>query len=77
VKNTLFFFACLGFGGDVVWTKDGFTNISKMKERSEKHEKCKKHIENVITMSLLGSVDIQARLSEACKLTMIEHITGS
>jgi len=73
VRNALFCFPCLVFGGDTAWTKDGFTNISKMKERSEKHEKSKKHIENVITMSLLGSVGVQARLSEAYKLSIIEH----
>ncbi|KFM66864.1 hypothetical protein X975_00180, partial [Stegodyphus mimosarum] len=43
VKNALFYFPCLLFGGDVTWTKDGFRNINKMKEKTEKHQKPKKH----------------------------------
>jgi hypothetical protein len=51
------------FGGDVTWTKYGFRNINKMKEKTEKHEKSKKHVDNVISLSLLGSVSIKEKLS--------------
>ncbi|CAL1530206.1 unnamed protein product, partial [Lymnaea stagnalis] len=73
VRNALFCFPCLLFGGDVMWTKDGFRNINKMKEKTEKHEKSKKHIENVVSLSLLGSVNIKEKLSEAYRLSIIEH----
>lgn len=73
VKEALFCFPCLLFGGDPTWTKDGFRNINKMKEKTEKHENSKKHIENVISLSLLGSVDIKEKLSEAYRFSIIEH----
>lgn len=73
VKNALFCFPCLLFGGDSTWSKDGFTNINKMKEKTEKHEKSKKHIDNAISLSLLGTVDIKERLSEAYRLSVNEH----
>jgi len=50
-KKCTICFPCLVFEGDAVWTKDGFTNISNMKERTEKQEKFWKHIENVVSMS--------------------------
>ena len=73
VKNALFCFPCLLFGGDVTWTKDGFRNINKMKEKTEKHEKSKKHIDNVVSLSLLETVSIKEKLSEAYRLSINEH----
>ncbi|XP_076763834.1 zinc finger MYM-type protein 1-like [Xylocopa sonorina] len=73
IKNALFCFPCLLFGGDVTWTRDGFRNINKMKEKTEKHEKSKKHIDNVVSMSLLGAVSIKEKVSEAYKLSISEH----
>lgn len=73
VKNALFCFPCVLFGGDSTWSKDGFTNINKMKEKTEKHEQSKKHIDNAISLSLLGTVDIKERLSEAYRLSVNEH----
>ncbi|KAL7634398.1 UNVERIFIED_CONTAM: hypothetical protein RMT77_014775 [Armadillidium vulgare] len=37
VKNALFCFPYLLFGGDVTWIKDGFRNINKLKDKTEKH----------------------------------------
>ena len=59
LKNSLFCFPCLLFGGDTTWTKDGFRNINKLKYRIEKHEKSKKHIENVVSLSRLATVSIK------------------
>ncbi|XP_075232954.1 zinc finger MYM-type protein 1-like isoform X2 [Lycorma delicatula] len=73
VKNALFCFPCLLFGGDVTWTKDGFRNINKMKEKTEKHEKSKKHVDNVLSLSLLETVSIKEKLSEAYRLSISEH----
>ena len=73
VKNALFCFPCLLFGGDVPWTKDGVRNINKMKEKTEKHEASKKHIDNVVSLSLLGSINIKESLSEAYRLSIDEH----
>lgn len=51
-------------GGDTVWAKDGFTNINKLKEKTEKHEKSRKHMDNVISLTLLGRIYICERVSE-------------
>ena len=64
VKNALFCFPCLLFGGDATYTKDGFRSINKMKEKTEKYENSKKYIDNVVSLSLLGTVNIE-KLSDA------------
>lgn len=73
VKNALFCFPCLLFGGDSVWSKDGFACIKNLKEKTEKHENSRKHIDNVISLSVLGSVNIKERLSEAYRLSVNAH----
>ncbi|CAL7937392.1 unnamed protein product [Xylocopa violacea] len=73
VRNALFCFPCLLFGGDTTWTKDGFRNINKMKDKTEKHEKSKKHIDNVISLSLLGTTSVKEKLSETYRLSINEH----
>ena len=75
VKNALFCFPCLLFGGDATWTKDGFRSINKMKEKTEKHEKSKKHIDNVVSLSLLATVNIKEKLSDAYTHSINEHNT--
>ncbi|XP_076049468.1 zinc finger MYM-type protein 1-like [Oratosquilla oratoria] len=73
VKNALFCFPCLLFGGDSVWSKDGFTCIKNLKEKTEKHENTKKHIYNAISLSVLGSVNIKERVSESYRLSVNAH----
>lgn len=74
MKNTLFCFPCLLFGGDVTWSEDGFKNINKMKEKTEKDEKSKQHIENVFLLSLLGNENIKkVKLGEAYRFSINEH----
>ena len=73
VKNALFCFPCLLFGGDSGWSKDGFACIKNWKEKTEKHENSRKDIDNVISLSLLGSVNIKERLSEAYRLSVNAH----
>lgn len=73
VKNTLFCLPYLLFGGDVTWIKDGFRNINKLKDKTEKHEKPKSYVENVISMSLLGNVHIKEKLNEGYRLSVNEH----
>lgn len=72
-KNALFCFPCLLFGGDSVWIQSGFTNINKIKEKCEKHQNSRKHMDNVVSFSLLGQVNIAEQLSEAYKNAKIEH----
>ncbi|XP_064111309.1 uncharacterized protein LOC135218790 [Macrobrachium nipponense] len=53
--------------------KDGFACIKNLKEKTEKHENSRKHIDNVISLSVLGSVSIKERLSEAYRLSVNAH----
>lgn len=65
-------FPCLLSGSDTVWTRSGFTNISKLKEKCEKHQTSRKHMENVIVLSLLGKVNI-FELSGAFRISKLKH----
>jgi hypothetical protein len=47
VKNALFCFPCLLFGGDAAWTKTGVTDLGHLPEKNEKHKNSAKHIRNV------------------------------
>lgn len=73
ITNRLFCFPCLLFGGETTWTKSGFSNISRIREKSEKHENSRKHMENVVSLSFLGKVNIAEQLSEAYKTAKIKH----
>ncbi|XP_033611596.1 zinc finger MYM-type protein 1-like [Cryptotermes secundus] len=44
-----------------------------MKEKTEKHKKSKKHVDNVVLLSLLGTASIKEKLSEAYRLSIYEH----
>ena len=46
-----------------------------MKEKTEKHENSKKHIDNVVSLSLLGTVNIKEKLSDAYRHSVNEHNT--
>ena len=73
MRSALFCFPCLLLGGEETWTKDGFRSIGKLKEKTEKHEKSRKHMDNVISLSFLGSVNIKEKLSEAYRISTMEH----
>lgn len=43
--------------------QEGFININKIKEKTEKHELPKEKIENVVSLLLLGTLDIKQKVS--------------
>jgi hypothetical protein len=65
VKNALFCFPCLLFGGDATWTKTGVTDLGHLPEKTKKHERSVKHTRNVIDLAMLGKEKIATHLSEA------------
>lgn len=73
IRNALFCFPCLIFGGDTVWAQNGFTNINKIKEKCEKHQNSRKHMENVISFSLLGQANISEQLSEPYTTSKLKY----
>lgn len=72
-RNALFCFPCLLYGGDTVWTQSGFRNINRIKEKCEKHQNSRKHMDNIISFSLLGQVNISEQLSEAYRTSKMKH----
>ena len=73
IKNALFCFPCLLFSGEEIWTESGFTNLNKIKDKTEKHERSMTHMNNVISLEFLGKVNNKEDLSEAFKLSVTEH----
>ena len=73
IENALFCFPCLFFGGDSTWTQTGFTSINKIKEKCEKHQNSRIHMDNMISFSLLGKVNISEQLSDAFRISKLKH----
>lgn len=69
----MFYFPKLLFGDDITWTKARYRNINKRKEKSKEHDKSKKHADNLVLFSLLGTVAIKEKLSEAYRFSVNEH----
>lgn len=64
VKNALFCFPCLLFGGDL-WTKKGMTDIHHLPDRIKKHENSACHMNNTLKLNLFGCVNVAAQLDSA------------
>lgn len=75
VKNALFCFPCLlfGGGGEPLWTKIGFTDLNHSGDRIKKHVLSVKHMKNVLQLSLFGSVNIAAQLDSAYRRNIELH----
>ena len=69
----LFCFPCILFGGEETWTDTGFKNINKIKDRTNKHAKSKKHLDNMMSFSLLGTGQIRSFLSEEFGKSVAAH----
>lgn len=65
LRNALFCFPCLLFGSNDAWSKNGVRDLGHLHEYAKKHSASKKHINNVIDLSALGTVNIAASLSRA------------
>ena len=57
-KNAFFCFPCLLFGGDVSWTKNGIKDLNHLNQKIEKHKVSGKHLNNMLNLSMLGTVNI-------------------
>ena len=61
------------YGGDVAWTQIGIRDLHHMHTKIKKHETSVKHVNNVIDLSFLGSVDIAQRLDTGHQLMIARH----
>ncbi|CAH1106263.1 unnamed protein product [Psylliodes chrysocephalus] len=73
IKNALYCFPCLLFGGEDSWTKIGFTDLNHSGDRIKKHTSSAKHIKNVLQYSLFGTVNVAAQLSTAYRRNIELH----
>ena len=71
--SALYCFPCLIFGGEPAWTDKGFTNLNKLTLRTGKHDQSRKHIDNMVSFSLLGNVNIRTHLSDAYQRAINVH----
>lgn len=65
VKNALFCFPCLLFGGEESWTKTGMSDLNHLLVRIKKHTVSAAHMKNVVQFSFFGNVNIAAQLDSA------------
>ncbi|XP_069464067.1 zinc finger MYM-type protein 1-like [Ambystoma mexicanum] len=72
-KRSLFCFPCLLFGGETAWTKIGVTDLTHLTEKRKRHESCKSHIENILQLRMLGSVNIATQLDDAYRRSVMRH----
>ena len=72
-KNALFCFPCLLFGGDSAWAKTGIKDLVHITRKIGKHKASKSHVNNMLNLSLLGSVNIASQLDAGYKISLARH----
>ncbi|KAE9522185.1 hypothetical protein AGLY_017445 [Aphis glycines] len=73
IKQALFCFPCLIFGGETAWTKIGVTDLQHLNAKIDKHENSFKHIHNATNLNLLGKVDIRQHIDIGYKISIQRH----
>ena len=73
IKNALFCFPCILFGGDSSWTQKGITDLRKLHEKINKHAKSEKHLNNSVNIAMLRRANIEESLSSAHKQAIERH----
>ena len=63
--KSLFCFPCLLFRGDSEWTTHGVSKLKNLHPKISKHERSRQHLNNVVSLSLLGKLNIRECLSAA------------
>jgi len=68
IKQTLFCFPCLIFGGETAWTKIGVTDLQHLNSKTVKHKNSFKHIHIATNLNLLGKLVIIHQIDIGYKL---------
>ena len=71
--NAIFCFPCILYGGDVSWTKKGVKDLKHVLQKVKKHEQSSTHINNILNLSLLGTIDIGVQLDAGYQLSVVRH----
>ena len=73
IKNALFCFPCILFGGEQSWTKAGVTDINHLCSSIKKHESSAVHLKNVLKLTLYGKVNVASQLNSAYRRKLAEE----
>lgn len=73
LRNALFCFPCLLFGGDSSWTEKGVNDLKHLSEKIKKHETSKFHLNNSLKLVMFGRVRIAAQLDERYREQISKH----
>ena len=63
--NAVYCFPCLLFGpekSESAWTSTGITSLQKMSDKAAKHNVSKKHKDNAVALSMLGTTEIKQQM---------------
>lgn len=72
-RNRLFCFPCLLFGGCESWSRTGYSQLPQITGALRMHDNSVKHMNNVISLQLLGKVNIAESLSGAYRDALRAH----
>ena len=82
-RKNLFCFCCLLFGGESLWTnKDGCNGkgygqgcngLKHLSKRISKHECSKAHMNNCVSVKMLGKVNILSAINAGYRRSIIKH----
>lgn len=71
--NALFCFPCVVFGGEAIWTETGVKDLTHLGEKIKKHDSSQVHLQNVLSMSVLGTVDIRNQLDSVYRANIQKY----
>ena len=73
VKNALFCFFCVLFGGEDSWTKHGVSDLQHLHDRAKKHVSSKTHMKNTLSYVMFGNVNIAQQMDSAYRRAIETH----
>jgi len=73
IKNALFCFCCILFGGEDTWTKQGVVDIQHLQDRAKKHASSKMHMKNSLSLVMFGNANVAQQLDSAYRRTIEIH----
>lgn len=73
VRNAFFCFPCLLLGNSDSFSKSGVRDLGHINAIAKKHNDNKKHINNMLDLSTLGTVNIATQLSRAYHDAIVKH----
>ncbi|KAJ8941729.1 hypothetical protein NQ318_023325 [Aromia moschata] len=73
IRNALFCFPCLLFGGEQLWTRLGLTDLNHLGDRTKKHAGSAQHMKNVVQFTLFGRGNDATQLDTAYRRDLELH----